>query len=87
MRDENKIYLTGLNISSGQFSSERSVSGTDYEGRGFSGFFDSEYINRKGLEVSVLDQRGDLVLISPQGGQQFMESRHVTVSRTSLVGL
>jgi len=80
-----KTYLTGVRVREGQFSSERVVSGTAYNGDGFCGFFPDDHLKNGNLEVIILYQREGLSLVGPIDGHQFMESREITVSTERLL--
>ncbi len=81
MEPDTTIYLTGLEISEGCFSGERAVTGKDFYGEEFSGFFENNYIKDGNLEVQVLDSDETLGIakVKPVGGGYFFEIRDVNV--------
>ena len=79
-----KAYLTGIKIEEGMFSSESTVICKDYRGKEYSGFFDNNMIKEGMLEVKVLDEKGNLALINPSRGQEFLEARDITVRKEHL---
>jgi len=79
-----KTYLTGVTVGKGMFSNENIVTTQDYQGNYVGGFFDKEMVGSNELEVRVLESKGDLALISPARGQEFMDTRHITVEKKRL---
>ena len=85
---DKKVYLKVLEISEGQFSSEKAVRLIDYNGEETSGFFENENIKDGMLEVKVVSEKGGLVLVRVPGPLEELESNcsfgHITVKKEDL---
>ncbi|MDD5192661.1 MAG: hypothetical protein PHH54_04830 [Candidatus Nanoarchaeia archaeon] len=85
-----KAYLKTVRISKGQFSCEKAVQVTTYDGTETSGFFEDEYIKEyikdKGLLVTIIEEKDELALIKLPG--RMLEAPgdkgYITVKKQSL---
>lgn len=79
-------YLKPISIRRGLFSGEKSVVLEDYEGYKTSGFFENEHITNGKLEVSVLQEKDELVLIHLPGRTLGIpgDKGYLTVKKTQL---
>ena len=62
-----KIYLKTTKISNGQFSREKSVVIRDYTGEESSGFFENKNLMSGNLEITIVEEEGELALIKLPG--------------------
>jgi hypothetical protein len=77
-------------VSPGQFPNEYAVSGTQYNGKGFSLFAPRETVSAPSsgegdgfMKVDVVDSQGELVLVRLPA-QTFENGQHITVSARML---
>jgi len=80
---EKYAFLTGIEVSKGMFPTEKVVVLRDYNGKGYEGVFDNSLVQNNELEVKVIQEEGDLALITP-ASLGFMDERHLTVKKSKL---